>query len=150
MLWLRRQKIALLRQLKIDSYTAWDLQGRLARTLCEQGKFAEAESVMRQAVAEFSRTGLKDEALWERSGMARVSDFLVNTLDQQERIRLKLLNPLGVGRHRPGAAPRRRGAKRLRALLALADLALEQYVGPVVQPAVTASQRTPFELPPRG
>jgi len=35
--------------------------------------------------------------LWESSGFERVEDFLLNTLDQQERVRLKLLNPLNVG-----------------------------------------------------
>ena len=37
------------------------------------------------------------EELWERSGFGQVEDYLLNTLDQQERIRLKLLNPLNVG-----------------------------------------------------
>ena len=39
----------------------------------------------------------ENEALWKESGFAEVDDFLLNTLDQQERIRLKLLNPLNVG-----------------------------------------------------
>ncbi|MFL5470898.1 MAG: dynamin family protein [Gemmatimonadales bacterium] len=43
----------------------------------------------------------KDESvageLWESSGFERVEDYLLNTLDQQERVRLKLLNPLNVG-----------------------------------------------------
>jgi hypothetical protein len=38
-----------------------------------------------------------DEAGWEGSGFAAMDDWLVNTLDQQERVRLKLLNPLNVG-----------------------------------------------------
>jgi GTP-binding protein EngB required for normal cell division len=38
-----------------------------------------------------------DEAGWAASGFAAVDDYLVNTLDQQERVRLKLLNPLNVG-----------------------------------------------------
>lgn len=38
-----------------------------------------------------------DEPGWAASGFAEVDDFLLNTLDQQERIRLKLLNPLNVG-----------------------------------------------------
>ncbi|HEX2207227.1 MAG TPA: dynamin family protein [Longimicrobium sp.] len=38
-----------------------------------------------------------DEAAWARSGFLQVEDYLLNTLDQQERIRLKLLNPLNVG-----------------------------------------------------
>jgi GTP-binding protein EngB required for normal cell division len=35
--------------------------------------------------------------LWVQSGFDRVEDYLLNTLDQQERVRLKLLNPLNVG-----------------------------------------------------
>jgi len=38
-----------------------------------------------------------DEGAWETSGFAAMDDWLVNTLDQQERVRLKLLNPLNVG-----------------------------------------------------
>jgi small GTP-binding protein len=38
-----------------------------------------------------------DEEGWARSGFAAMDDWLVNTLDQQERVRLKLLNPLNVG-----------------------------------------------------
>jgi ribosome biogenesis GTPase A len=37
------------------------------------------------------------EELWESSGFDEVEDYLLNTLDQQERVRLKLLNPLNVG-----------------------------------------------------
>jgi small GTP-binding protein len=37
------------------------------------------------------------QGLWERSGFGAVEDYLLNTLDQQERVRLKLLNPLNVG-----------------------------------------------------
>ena len=39
----------------------------------------------------------KSAALWEQSGFEAVEDYLLNTLDQQERVRLKLLNPLNVG-----------------------------------------------------
>jgi small GTP-binding protein len=38
-----------------------------------------------------------DEASFAASGFPAVDDYLLNTLDQQERIRLKLLNPLNVG-----------------------------------------------------
>jgi small GTP-binding protein len=38
-----------------------------------------------------------DPAAWEGSGFPAVEDYMVNTLDQEERIRLKLLNPLNVG-----------------------------------------------------
>src|SRR4051812_4919938 len=37
------------------------------------------------------------EDLWKSSGFGAVEDYLLNTLDQQERVRLKLLNPLNVG-----------------------------------------------------
>jgi hypothetical protein len=35
--------------------------------------------------------------LWEQSGFDTVEQYLLRTLDQEERIRLKLLNPLNVG-----------------------------------------------------
>jgi small GTP-binding protein len=35
--------------------------------------------------------------LWEQSGFDAVEEYLLRTLDQEERIRLKLLNPLNVG-----------------------------------------------------
>ncbi len=38
-----------------------------------------------------------DEALREQSGFAAIEEYLLHTLDQEERVRLKLLNPLGVG-----------------------------------------------------
>lgn len=38
-----------------------------------------------------------DDVLWRQSGFEAIEDYLLNTLDQQERIRLKLLNPLNVG-----------------------------------------------------
>jgi small GTP-binding protein len=37
------------------------------------------------------------EDVWQRSGFNEVEDYLLNTLDQEERVRLKLLNPLNVG-----------------------------------------------------
>jgi small GTP-binding protein len=43
------------------------------------------------------RPGEPGAELWERSGFGAVEDYLLNTLDQQERVRLKLLNPLNVG-----------------------------------------------------
>ena len=36
-------------------------------------------------------------ALWEASGFGAMEEYLLHTLDQEERIRLKLLNPLNVG-----------------------------------------------------
>ncbi len=35
--------------------------------------------------------------LWQQSGFDAVEEYLLRTLDQEERIRLKLLNPLNVG-----------------------------------------------------
>jgi small GTP-binding protein len=43
------------------------------------------------------RADVSSQSLWEQSGFGRVEDYLLNTLDQQERVRLKLLNPLNVG-----------------------------------------------------
>ena len=39
----------------------------------------------------------EDEALWKESGFGEMENYLINTLDQAERVRLKLLNPLNVG-----------------------------------------------------
>ncbi len=44
-----------------------------------------------------ARAGSGDEAGWERSGFAAVEHYLLTTLDQEERVRLKLLSPLNVG-----------------------------------------------------
>jgi small GTP-binding protein len=38
-----------------------------------------------------------DAELWEASGFDAVQAYLLGTLDQEERVRLKLLNPLNVG-----------------------------------------------------
>jgi small GTP-binding protein len=43
------------------------------------------------------KEGREGQALWEKSGFGAVEDYLLNTLDQEERVRLKLLNPLNVG-----------------------------------------------------
>ncbi|HEU5041009.1 MAG TPA: dynamin family protein [Gemmatimonadales bacterium] len=37
------------------------------------------------------------EEPWQRSGFDAVEEYLLKTLDQEERVRLKLLNPLNVG-----------------------------------------------------
>jgi ribosome biogenesis GTPase A len=52
----------------------------------------------RQALEARRESGIEDgEELWQRSGFEEVEDYLLNTLDQEERVRLKLLNPLNVG-----------------------------------------------------
>jgi small GTP-binding protein len=48
----------------------------------------------REAMA--ARTG-EGEERWAASGFGAMEEYLVRTLDQQERVRLKLLNPLNVG-----------------------------------------------------
>lgn len=37
------------------------------------------------------------DPLWEQSGFDAVEEYLLHTLDEEERVRLKLLNPLNVG-----------------------------------------------------
>jgi small GTP-binding protein len=63
---------------------------------------AEREEVLRYV--EENAAGLLGEAprvfavsARERIGLSDFEDYLLNTLDQQERVRLKLLNPLNVG-----------------------------------------------------
>jgi small GTP-binding protein len=52
----------------------------------------------RQALeARADEDGKDQSELWQRSGFGAVEDYLLKTLDQQERVRLKLLNPLNVG-----------------------------------------------------
>jgi small GTP-binding protein len=52
----------------------------------------------RQALEARAEEDGKDHGeLWQRSGFGAVEDYLLKTLDQQERVRLKLLNPLNVG-----------------------------------------------------
>jgi small GTP-binding protein len=46
--------------------------------------------------AQEARAGGSAEG-WEASGFGRMEEYLLRTLDQQQRIRLKLLNPLNVG-----------------------------------------------------
>ena len=85
---------------KIDILAAEDERAEVVRYVRENAAgllgeepvvFAVSARLALQARAEH------DEAAWAQSGFARVDDFLLNTLDQQERIRLKLLNPLNVG-----------------------------------------------------
>ena len=50
-----------------------------------------------------ARTREDAAELWEQSGFDAVEEYLLRTLDQEERIRLKLLNPLNVGLRLAGA-----------------------------------------------
>jgi small GTP-binding protein len=44
-----------------------------------------------------ARAGAGDEEAWQASGFEAMEEYLLKTLDQRERVRLKLLNPLMVG-----------------------------------------------------
>ena len=48
---------------------------------------------------EAGRGSERDVERWKRSGFEVLERYLLETLDQEERIRLKLLNPLGVALH---------------------------------------------------
>ncbi|HEX2250328.1 MAG TPA: dynamin family protein [Gemmatimonadales bacterium] len=50
-----------------------------------------------EARGEASAGTPQGEELWRESGFGPVEDYLLKTLDQEERVRLKLLNPLNVG-----------------------------------------------------
>ncbi len=71
--------------------------GENARALL--GENPEIFAVSARQALEARAAGPESTAaeLWESSGFEQVEDYLLNTLDQQERIRLKLLNPLNVG-----------------------------------------------------
>ena len=62
------------------------------------GEAPQIFSVSARQALEARETGAEGgEALWLRSGLGEVEDYLLKTLDQEERVRLKLLNPLNVG-----------------------------------------------------
>jgi small GTP-binding protein len=46
-----------------------------------------------------SRTSDDDNELWQKSRFAAMEHYIVETLDEETRIRLKLLSPLGVAEH---------------------------------------------------
>ncbi|MBR9988754.1 MAG: dynamin family protein [Gemmatimonadetes bacterium] len=47
--------------------------------------------------AQQARAADGGEALWKSSGFAAMEEYLLRTLNQEERVRIKLLNPLNVG-----------------------------------------------------
>jgi small GTP-binding protein len=54
-------------------------------------------SVSARKALEARTAGVDQSEQWAESGFDAVEDYLLNTLDQEERVRLKLLNPLNVG-----------------------------------------------------
>jgi ribosome biogenesis GTPase A len=71
--------------------------GENARALLGENPEIFALSARQALEARAGGPELTAAELWESSGFERVEDYLLNTLDQQERVRLKLLNPLNVG-----------------------------------------------------
>jgi small GTP-binding protein len=61
------------------------------------GRAPEIFAVSARQAQQARAAGTADAALWQQSGFDRVEDYLLRTLNQEERIRLKLLNPLNVG-----------------------------------------------------
>jgi len=85
---------------KIDILGAEDDRREVLRFVGENGAALLGEPPLVFPVSSRDAAAARaagDEAAWTASGFAQVDDFLLNTLDQQERIRLKLLNPLNVG-----------------------------------------------------
>ena len=95
---------------KIDILSRPDEREEVVRYVSEHAAALLGETPQVFAVsarqAQEARGGGKDgkggkdqekEELWSESGFGEVEDYLLNTLDQEERVRLKLLNPLNVG-----------------------------------------------------
>jgi small GTP-binding protein len=61
------------------------------------GRAPESFAVSARQAQQARAAGNADVALWQQSGFERVEEYLLRTLNQEERIRLKLLNPLNVG-----------------------------------------------------
>ncbi|MGH7504580.1 MAG: dynamin family protein [Longimicrobiales bacterium] len=61
------------------------------------GRAPEVFPVSARQAAGARQDGAANEQLWAESGFAAVEDYLLRTLDAEERVRLKLLNPLNVG-----------------------------------------------------
>ncbi|HEY4647906.1 MAG TPA: dynamin family protein [Gemmatimonadales bacterium] len=69
--------------------------GENARALL--GETPQIFSVSARKALEARASGVDQSSRWAESGFDEVEDYLLNTLDQEERVRLKLLNPLNVG-----------------------------------------------------
>jgi small GTP-binding protein len=61
------------------------------------GRAPEIFAVSARQAQQARAAGNADTALWQQSGFERVEEYLLRTLNQEERVRLKLLNPLNVG-----------------------------------------------------
>ena len=61
--------------------------------------FAVSALLAQQAKAMGERNPVERDRLWEASRFERLEQYVVETLDEEGRIRLKLLNPLGISEH---------------------------------------------------
>src|SRR5665811_71555 len=61
--------------------------------------FPVSAMLAQQAKALVDRNPDERDRLWEASDFEALEDYVVETLDEEGRIRLKLLNPLGIGEH---------------------------------------------------
>ena len=50
-------------------------------------------------LAQRARNGQVDEELWQASKFETVEQYILETLDEEQRLRLKLLSPIGVAQH---------------------------------------------------
>ena len=61
--------------------------------------FSVSALMARQAKALGDRNPTERDRLWRASRFETVEDYVVNVLDEENRVRLKLLNPLGIAEH---------------------------------------------------
>jgi small GTP-binding protein len=61
--------------------------------------FSVSALLARQAKALGDRNPTERDRLWGASRFEAVEDYVVNVLDEENRVRLKLLNPLGIAEH---------------------------------------------------
>jgi small GTP-binding protein len=61
------------------------------------GRTPEIFAVSARQAQQSRAAGGDNEALWKSSGFAAMDEYLLRTLNQEERVRIKLLNPLNVG-----------------------------------------------------
>jgi small GTP-binding protein len=87
---------------KIDILARQDEREQVIRYVGENaaallGETPQIFAVSARIALEAREAGTEDSERWDESGLGAVEDYLLNTLDQEERVRLKLLNPLNVG-----------------------------------------------------
>ncbi len=87
---------------KIDILTREDEREQVIRYVGENaatllGERPQIFAVSARSALDAREGGVDDPERWNESGLGSVEDYLLNTLDQEERVRLKLLNPLNVG-----------------------------------------------------